>query len=201
MPEQEFFPATNGRFTGVLGLVVAAGIVIASVRGVGDSLSVPVLACGVLLAVLTYVAVLRPRVGLEGDDLVLRQMLSTVRIPLAAIDEVDVRHTTVVRAAGRRFDSPALSRPRRRRRAERWRGPAGLPGGMDLPEVPEGTREPTPAELYEARIREAVAAARQGAVDRDASRESAAQVRTEWSRPWLALTVLALLGAALAFTL
>jgi hypothetical protein len=57
---------------------------------------------------------LRPRVWATESDLVLRNMLDTVRIPLAAIESVAVRQVLAVGAGDARYVSPAIGQSWRR---------------------------------------------------------------------------------------
>lgn len=175
------FPATNGRATGIGGLVLAAAIAVYGLVAVDARIGVPMLAVAFLLAVLTYAAVLRPRIGVSDQDLVLRQMFSTTRIPLAAIEDVTVRHIAKIRVAGRTYDSPALSR-RRASLRRRARGMEPVVG---------------PTDLVTERIEEARASARRRAGVAEYSPEQAllsAKISTEWSWPLVALATLGLLG-------
>lgn len=108
----EDFPPTNGRAFGTLAVVIGIGVGVLAVVEGGDVL-LPGLAVAVFLVGVAWAALLRPRVSIRGDDLVLRNMLSTVSVPLAAIEEVVVRQFLAVRAGERRFTSPAVGRPRR----------------------------------------------------------------------------------------
>ena len=58
--------------------------------------------------ILSYAALLRPAVRVDSDALVLRNMLDTNVVPLAAIDEVAVRQVLAVRADEKRYVSPAI---------------------------------------------------------------------------------------------
>ena len=58
--------------------------------------------------ILSYAALLRPAVRVESGALVLRNMLDTNVVPLAAIDEVAVRQVLAVRANEKRYVSPAI---------------------------------------------------------------------------------------------
>ena len=110
MAEQvERFERNGGTLTGIAGFVVAAVCVVAGVVDPGDvPLWVPAL--GVLLAVLVWAATFRPRVWVEPGTLVLRNMLETVRLPLAAVEEVAVRQVMAVRAAGTRYVASGTGR-------------------------------------------------------------------------------------------
>ncbi|MCW2852334.1 MAG: hypothetical protein JWM84_1998, partial [Nocardioides sp.] len=87
----ERFAPTSGRVMGLIGMVLSLGVVGIGLfdrdAGIADS----VIAACALLALLLWAAMLRPRVSLVGDDLELRNMLETVRIPLAAVEELAVR--------------------------------------------------------------------------------------------------------------
>lgn len=110
--EEDFRP-TNGPVVGLLALAVLAGVVVLDVLGQGVDLAPWGYALLVLLGVLVWAAVLRPRVWVGQGDLVLRTMLETVRLPLAAVETIAVRQVLVVTAGGRRYVCPALGRSRR----------------------------------------------------------------------------------------
>lgn len=105
----ETFARAGGHVTAALGLVVAALMV---VLGVVDHDNVPlwVPALGLLLAVLVWTSTIRPRVWVEPGTLVMRTMLDTIRIPLAAVEEVAVRQVMAVRAGGRRYVTSGTGR-------------------------------------------------------------------------------------------
>ncbi|MEI2714612.1 MAG: hypothetical protein V9G04_15280 [Nocardioides sp.] len=67
-------------------------------------------ALGALAIVVAWIWLLRPRAYVTTQELVLRNPLSTVRIPLAAVEELVVRHYLAVRAGERRFTSAAVGR-------------------------------------------------------------------------------------------
>lgn len=127
----ERFSATSGRVGGGLALVVL--VVVAAAVLADDDPSYAGLALTVFFAALTWAALLRPRVELGSSELVLRNMLSTVRLPLAAISTVVVRQVLVVQAGGERHTCPAVGRKRRdlqrQARGHGGGGPRGL-GGM-----------------------------------------------------------------------
>lgn len=186
MAEQELFPATNGRATGIGGLVLAALVAVYALGGVDSSVGFPLLAVAFLVAVLTYAAVLRPRVGLSRDELMLRQIFGTTWIPLAAIQDITVRQMTIIRVADRKYDTPALARPRTSMRQRlRWAAP-------DLSATDH---------LVE-RIDKAMVSARKRAGVEPWSDEQAALatgIRSEWSWPLIALALLGVLALLLAF--
>ncbi len=104
----ERFQPTGGRFFGYLGLSTAAVIVVLAVvaRSTGTALGIAILA--VLGALLSWMVLLRPALWRTSGDLVMRNMTSTDRIPLAAIDTVVVTQVLAVFAGGKRYVSPAV---------------------------------------------------------------------------------------------
>ncbi|GAB7006063.1 hypothetical protein JCM18899A_35360 [Nocardioides sp. AN3] len=101
-----WFDVTSGRVTGVLGLVAAAIVVVV---GVVDA-HVPGVIAGLIVAVLTWLVLLRPRVGMSETDLLLRGIVTTVVIPLASVESVAVRQVLAVWADGRRYVNAAIGR-------------------------------------------------------------------------------------------
>jgi len=60
--------------------------------------------------VLGWASMLSPRLSVTADDLVMRNMVETVRVPLAAIEGLAVRQVLAVRAGDRRFVSTAVGK-------------------------------------------------------------------------------------------
>lgn len=142
----EHFAPGGGRAIAVVGLVVVAGI---TVVGIIDPQGMPlaVVATALALGVLLYASTLRPRVTVEDDSvLVLRNMIETIRIPLAAIDEVTVRQVLVVSVGEKRYVSPGVGRSMRQAlksgrtdSGPRYTAPALGPAlGADAPSDVEG---------------------------------------------------------------
>lgn len=104
----ERFPPTSGRFSGILGLLTAVVVLVAAVWAGLEGTALGVAIVAVLGAVLVWIALLRPQVSVTESDLVLRGMLHTDRIPLAAIEKVVITQVLAVAAGGRRFVSPAI---------------------------------------------------------------------------------------------
>jgi hypothetical protein len=136
--EVERFAQNGGRFTSVVGFVVAGALVVAWVVRPSDvPLWVP--AAALLLAALIWTAIVRPRVLVtERDDeqtLVLRTMLETVHIPLAGVEEVAVRQVMAVRVGERRFVCSGTGRTLRQAlkdsNTERMRRSMSGLGGLD----------------------------------------------------------------------
>ena len=109
----ERFRPTSGRVTGGLAALLAVAVVVVSVVRPGD-VTAPVTAGAVLAGVLAWAAMLRPRVSASPETLYLTNMLETVEIPLASVDELVVRQVLVVRSGERTFRSPAVGRKLRK---------------------------------------------------------------------------------------
>jgi hypothetical protein len=110
MPEEpvERFRPTSGRIMGVLALALVAAVVVTGVLDRQHGPPLPVVAGAVVFGALVWSAMLRPRVWITESDLVLRNMLETVSIPLAAIETVVVRQVLAVSAGDARYVSPAI---------------------------------------------------------------------------------------------
>jgi hypothetical protein len=147
--EIQRFRPTNGRVMGALGLLMSAFVAVVLVVSEPPEVAVPgVLAC-LFLAVLVWLAMLRPGVAATETDLHLRTLFESVQIPLASVETVVVRRYLLVRSGGRKYICPAISRPLRKTvRAEtNWGGQSllgpGVPAerlgdiGTDVKEMPE----------------------------------------------------------------
>jgi hypothetical protein len=108
-PVERFHP-TSGRIMGTIALVLVAAVVVIGVLDREHGFPMPVVLGAVVFGILVWAAMLRPRVWATGDDLVMRNMLNTAHIPLAAIEQVAVRQVLAVSAGERRFVSPAIGR-------------------------------------------------------------------------------------------
>jgi hypothetical protein len=104
----ERFRPTSGRVLGAVGLALVVAVVAAGVLDRHGDLPVTMIAGAVLFGALIWSAMLRPGVWVTESDLVLRNMLDTVRIPLAAIESVVVRQVLAVGAGDSRYVSPAI---------------------------------------------------------------------------------------------
>ena len=109
---EEFRP-TSGRVQGVIAVTAAAALVVIGLRDLDSGFPAPLIAVCLLLGVLAWASMLRPRVWATADDLVMRNMLHTVRIPLAAIQTVVVRQVLAVGVGGGRYVSPAIGQSAR----------------------------------------------------------------------------------------
>jgi hypothetical protein len=122
--EGQTFAATNGKITGVVGLVAVAITAATFVASAPAHVAVPGLIVCAFAAVLLWGAMLRPGASATRDELTLRTLFETVTIPLAGIDTVVVRRYLLVRAGGRKYVCPAIGRSLRKSvRADlKWNG-------------------------------------------------------------------------------
>jgi hypothetical protein len=110
----ERFRPTNGRATGVLGLLLCGFVGVLVVVYEPPAVAVPgVLGCA-FAAGFVWLAMLRPSVSASSAELRLRTLFETVSIPIASIDTVVVRRYLLVRAGGQKYICPAISRPLRK---------------------------------------------------------------------------------------
>lgn len=108
--EVEKFHSSGSRVLGVIGGAIALLFAaILATDGLEGSDGVLLCVAG-FFGVLVWSAMVRPQVRLAGDRLFLRDMLSTVSFPVAAVEAVEVRQVMVLRAGGRRFISAAVSK-------------------------------------------------------------------------------------------
>jgi len=104
----ESFPPTSGRVMGVAAVGLCALVLVYALFDGDDGFEAPVAWAAAFAGVLSYAALLRPAVRVESGALVLRNMLDTNEIPLAAIQEVAVRQVLAVRTDDKRYVSPAI---------------------------------------------------------------------------------------------
>lgn len=106
----ENFRPTSGRVTGVIALALALAVVVISIVDREHAFPAPVVWAALFFGSLVWAAMLRPRLWATTSDLVMRNMASTVTIPLAAIEQIAVRQVVVVKAGDRRHVSPAVGK-------------------------------------------------------------------------------------------
>ena len=190
----EKFAPNGGTVIAVLGGIAVVAFVVGWAVDPDD---VPLWVPGVALfgGVLLYASTVRPRVLVRGSELVLRNMLSTVFIPLAAIEELAVRQVLAVRAGDKRYVCAGVGRTLRQalkgsavQRAREQMG--GLRGEM------AAVREPgmSYADFVEVRLQELVNQdrLRRGVAKYSAEAEALAQdVRRRPAWPEIALLVAA----------
>jgi hypothetical protein len=111
-PVQKFKP-TTGPVIGCVGLavcLVVVGVVVTSERSV---IGAQVALGAVLVGVLIWLVLLRPRATAYDDRLVLRGILSDTTLPLARIDAAVVRHMLVVWIGEDRYTCAGIARSTR----------------------------------------------------------------------------------------
>jgi hypothetical protein len=108
--ETEKFHPTNSRIFGVLALVVAAVIPVLWVVDRSAHLPTWLVWGSLLFGVLSFGSMLLPAIWLTPERLVLRNMLETVTIPLAAVEQVAVRQVTAILAGEKRYVSSAVGK-------------------------------------------------------------------------------------------
>jgi hypothetical protein len=108
-PTEEKFAQNGGHVVAVLGTLVVVAMVVGWALD-PDEVGLWVLALAFVLALLIWTSTLRPRVLVQGSSLVMRNMLSTVRIPLAAVEEIAVRQVMAVRAGDKRYVCAGVGR-------------------------------------------------------------------------------------------
>ena len=112
MPDEvvEDFRPSSGRITGVLGVGICVGIVVLGVVESDEGFPPAVVWAALFAAVLFWSATLRPRVRVTASELRLRNMLATISVPLAAIEQIVVRQVLLVRAGDQRYVSSAIGK-------------------------------------------------------------------------------------------
>jgi len=187
------------------GITVVVSLVLAVLAALHPSAGAPdwISAGLFLFAVLVYLAQVRPAVVLRDAHLVLRNMVGSVHVPLAAVKDVRVRQFLSVEVGRRTYDCAAVGRTRRQI-AKDARHTRGTTPASWQPGDSTGSWQPSsaaPAELsygrfIETKILQRATAAR---VDRGIEHRSEEQdaladdVRTVWAWPEIALLSVAVL--------
>jgi hypothetical protein len=108
--EVEKFHSSGSRILGVIGVLLALAFAAALASdGLDGSDALIVCVLG-FFAVLVWSAMVRPQLRLAGDRLVVRNMLTSLSFPVAAVEAVEARQVVVLRAGGRKFISAAVSK-------------------------------------------------------------------------------------------
>ena len=186
MQEQpvERFDPTSGRVTAVLVLVLAGVVVVAGTVDTG-SVPLPVMAGAALAAVLAWASMLRPALWATTEHLVMRNMLETIHVPLAAVEQLAVRQVLAIKVGEKRYVSTVVGRPLRK--AMRTHRSGSSP-------VEDAASAPLPyADFVEQRLHQLMEEARTAAGVESLSDEQlalAADVRREPAWVPIGLTVL-----------
>ncbi len=105
----EKFAPNGGTVIAVIGGLVALGFIVGWAVDM-DEVPLWVPALSLLGGIVLYTSTVRPRVWVLGRELVLRNMLTTVYLPLAAIEEIAVQQVMAVRAGGKRYVCAGVGR-------------------------------------------------------------------------------------------
>lgn len=119
--QTERFVATGGRLPAMGGFAILALVAWLSATGSEGGFGWPGLVISAGLAVVMWATLLRPAVWASAEHLMLRGLVDTVRIPLAAIDAVAVRQFLVVASGERQWTCSAISRSGRQLRIAQQR--------------------------------------------------------------------------------
>ncbi len=106
----ERFRATSGPVLGTLGLLLVAVVVAVGLLDRSSGLPTPAVWAALVVGVLLWASMMRPQVVVGADELVLRNMLETVSVPLAAVEQVIVGQVLAVGTAEGRYLCPAVGR-------------------------------------------------------------------------------------------
>jgi len=112
MPDEvvEDFRPSNGRISGSLGVGLCVAIVLLGMVELDEGFPPAVVWAALFGGVLFWAATLRPRVRVAGSELRMRNMLTTISVPLAAIEQIVVQQVLSVRAGDRRYVSSAVGK-------------------------------------------------------------------------------------------
>jgi hypothetical protein len=188
----ETFRPTSGRVTGTLALLMVVVIVVIGLWPGEHGVASYVVWGALFAGVLTWASMLRPRLWATESRLVMRNMLSTISIPLAAIEEVAVRQVCAVRAGDRRYVSPAVGKTFRQIRPDRSQREGSTPDTMPY------------AVFVEVRIHDLAERARTQAGIALLSDEQvalAADVRRQWAWPEVVALAITFVGLVVAIVL
>lgn len=193
----EVFKPTSGRFLGVVGLVVCAGVVVIGLVDPDSGIGVTSIALAVLVGVLVHGSMLKPVVRATDDELEMVNLFETVRLPLAGVETVAVRQVLAVLVGDKRYVSPAVGRTfrqaLRKPRSTRELAMTPVPGEGLVAE--EGMNY---ADFVEDRLRELAAQARSRHRVKLGSSEQAALAAQVVRRPALVQIGLVVVAGAVA---
>lgn len=191
-PVERFGP-TSGQASGYAGLGMAAFTVVYALLSGPTATGVSVALGAVFFAALVWSVVLRPRVLVQADHLVLRNSFRDTRVPLAAVEHVAVGRMLTVWAEGEKHECLGVTRAHRRElRAERRRA-SDESHGFGEAAAAAAAHDRARETYVVRRIRELAEAAR-----RRAGTEHGA-VRRTWAWPEVAAVTVA--GAVFALSL
>jgi len=190
----ERFTVWGSRIMGATGLTVVAVALVLGLVGGSAPYPAPVYPVLGLTGLLFWVMLVRPAVSVVDDRLVLRNPFTTVRLPLAAIEQVAVRQWLAVRVGDRRFTNAGVGRSYRQAMRDDRKGDVS---GLEIVDLSYGA-------IVERRIgkRAEDARTREGiALYSDEQAALAADVRREPARIEIGLLVVLVLALAVTLVL
>jgi hypothetical protein len=189
MPDEvvEDFGPSSGRITGVLGLAICVGIVLLGIVEYDAGFPPAAVWAALFAGVLFWSATLRPRVRVTASELRLRNMLATISVPLAAIEQIVVRQVLSVRAGDHRYVSAAVGKSwRQALKSDRRRKPG------ENASYPDFVEERLQQLAEEARTKEGIT------LMSDEQVALARGVRREWAWPEIVLLGFTAVGFVVA---
>jgi len=106
----ENFRPTSGRIMGVIALAMVAAVVLIGLLDREQGFPPVVMWAALCVGVVVWAAMLRPRLWVTTSDVVMRNMFSTVWVPLVAVEQVVVRQVVALKAGDQRFVSPSVGK-------------------------------------------------------------------------------------------
>ncbi|CAB4690930.1 MAG: hypothetical protein F2667_02145 [Actinobacteria bacterium] len=190
-PVVERFRPTSGRITGAVSLALCLAVLVICLVDRESGWGPAVASGAALIGALIWAGVLRPALRLTERHLVLRNMVETVHLPLAAIEELAIRQTLAVRVGEKRFVSPAVGKSWRTMLKSRPGDPSTSVASVPDPSMPY-------ADFVEQRIRRAMDDARAAAgITRYSDEQQALAAGVRRTPAWPEIALLAGSGAAL----
>jgi hypothetical protein len=144
-PAVEKFHATNGRFSGYVGLGCAALILAFAVAAWDPDRPLGVAILALLGGLLVWVVMLRPSMWATDRYLVMRGIYHTDTVPLAAVDKVAVGQVTALTVGEKRYLSPVVGYTARQ--TVKQRSAAKSPGA----------KAPSPVDTYQIFVEDRIA--------------------------------------------
>jgi hypothetical protein len=184
------FRSPGGVITGAVTVVVSLALAAFGAFYPGAGWADWLVAAMVLVAVVSYVAQIRPAVVLAESHLVLRNMLGTVHVPWAVVGEVMVRQVLTVEVGDQVLDCPAVGRSPRQINRD-----AALPADHHVTEDSFGL-------FIETQIRQrAVDARAQQGIEEFSDEQAALAAGVRTTRAWPEIALLVAAVAALVVTI
>lgn len=133
----ERFHPTSGQVTGWLAVVGSAVVALVGLAYLDDGFPPWVVGLALMVGVLAWAAMLRPALWATDEHLVMRNLVETVHIRLAAVEEMAVRQVLAVRAGDRRWVSTVVGRSWRKAVTARPSASGEAREGMAYPDFVE----------------------------------------------------------------